>query len=88
MSLVWQSPSITEFYRIFDDKCLKNRGIATASVRTGFAMTIFLNCPLNRNLHTYEENRYTHLLFQHLIFPALAGKQQHLFFPGGLLQSI
>ena len=28
-------------YRIFDDKCLKIRGIATASVRTGFAMTIF-----------------------------------------------
>ena len=41
MSLVWQSPSITGFYRIFDDKCLKIRGIATASVRTGFAMTAF-----------------------------------------------
>ena len=41
MSLVWQSPKISGIFRIFDDKCLKIRGIATASVRTGFAMTAF-----------------------------------------------
>ena len=45
MSTSWQSPSITGFYRIFDEKCLKIRGIATASVRTGFAMTIFFELP-------------------------------------------
>ena len=29
MSLVWQSPKISGIFRIFDDKCLKIRGIAT-----------------------------------------------------------
>ena len=41
MSLVWQSPNLSGIYRIFDEKYLKIRGIATASVRTGFAMTSF-----------------------------------------------
>ena len=45
MSTSWQSPKISGIFRIFDDKCLKIRGIATASVRTGFAMTIFFELP-------------------------------------------
>ena len=41
-TLAWQSPKFSGIFRIFDDKCLKIRGIATASVRTGFAMTALL----------------------------------------------